>query len=196
MAGCIFSHVLLSYSHKNQLLTDAGVCGPRENRTFRTNLFAYAAAQFLILLLVLHSTPARSARFLYFSAVFGLTILLTPPARAQVQPTSATPQVHTMVQLTGTVLSSTGQPLAGAAVGVEGKKLISASANSEGSFLLTLPAGEPVVLLVGFPAHEPQRVTIKNPLTEKNLVITLQSTGKQTSKALRARQKKYKRTGE
>ncbi|RSK50767.1 carboxypeptidase-like regulatory domain-containing protein [Hymenobacter rigui] len=123
-----------------------------------------------------------------------LTLLLARPGWAQQNPT--TPSAPASVQLTGQVVSSTGQPLAGAAVGVEGRKLISASANSEGSFLLTLPANEPVVLLVSFPAHEPQRVEIRSPLTEKNLLITLQSTGKQTSKALRARQKKYRRTGE
>jgi hypothetical protein len=160
----------------------------------------HLAAQLLIFPPVLHATPTRSIRFLYASAIFGLTVLLAQPARAQTtEPTAPAPsttQAHTIVQLTGTVLSSTGQPLAGAAVGVEGKKLNSVSANSEGSFLLTLPAGEPVVLLVSFPAHEPQRVTVSNPLTEKNLLITLQSTGKQTSKALRARQKKYKRTGQ
>ncbi|AHJ99662.1 carboxypeptidase regulatory-like domain-containing protein [Hymenobacter swuensis] len=143
-----------------------------------------------------HSIPACSARFLYLSAALGLTVLVAQPAQAQFQSSTSTTQSAMMVQLTGTVLSSTGQPLAGAAVGVEGKKLNSASANSEGSFLLTLPAGEPVVLLVSFPAHESQRVAIRNPATEKNLIITLQSTGKQTSKALRARQKKYKRTGE
>lgn len=141
-----------------------------------------------------HSTRLRPALFRPALLLLGLALLLTQPGRAQQAPAAATGQVS--VQLTGKVVSSTGQPLAGAAIGVEGRKLISASANSEGTFLLTLPANEPVVLLVGFPAHEPQRVEIRSPLTEKNLLITLQSTGKQTSKALRARQKKYRRTGE
>lgn len=140
--------------------------------------------------------PSSPTRFLYVSAALSLLALLAHPAHAQFTAPTPTSQGTTLVQLTGTVLSSTGQPLAGAAVGVEGKKLNSVSANSEGAFLVSLPAGAPVVLLVGFPAHEPQRVEIKDPAAEKNLIITLQSTGKQASKALRARQKKYKRTGE
>lgn len=143
---------------------------------------------------MLYSTHLRPVHFRPLLLLLGLTLLLARPVRAQQVPAASPSPVS--VQLAGKVVSSTGQPLAGAAIGVEGRKLISASANSEGSFLLTLPSNESVVLLVGFPAHEPQRVEIRSPLTEKNLLITLQSTGKQTSKALRARQKKYRRTGE
>ena len=143
------------------------------------------------------STVSRSFS-LFFPLSIGLLLAtagLSSQACAQTLPPATSTPVG-MVALTGAVFSNTGQPLAGATVEVEGKKLNTASTNSEGFFLLQVPIGTPLRLVVSFPEHETQRVEIKQPETEKNLVITLQSLGRQKSKALRARQKKYQRTGQ
>ncbi|WP_185816806.1 carboxypeptidase-like regulatory domain-containing protein [Hymenobacter metallilatus] len=118
----------------------------------------------------------------------------TISSQAQTLPAAST--ASSTVALTGAVFSNTGQPLAGATVSVAGKKLITASTNSEGFFLLQVPAGVPLRLVVVFPEHQEEQVEIRHPETEKNLVVTLQSLGRQKSKALRARQKKYQRTGQ
>jgi CarboxypepD_reg-like domain len=131
------------------------------------------------------------------SAIFGfilgsLTPFLGQEAYAQDTPT-LTASNTAKVSLTGAVFSNIGQPLAGATVEVSGHKFSTASTNSEGFFLVPVDAQGPVTLIVSFPEHQPEQIEIKEPAREKNLVITLQSQGKQKLKALRARQKQFQR---
>ncbi|MCA8833265.1 peptidase associated/transthyretin-like domain-containing protein [Hymenobacter pini] len=126
----------------------------------------------------------------------GLLVSALLPFSSVAQTTAATSP--SLVEFTGAVFSDTGHQLAGATVAVEGKAMQAASANAEGFFLLRLPAGQPARLLVAFPSHESQVVELKAPEKEKNLVITLHQVAKYPAgaKALRARQKKYQRTGQ
>lgn len=141
----------------------------------------------------------RYARCTQFhAAIFGLILGLSASvagneARAQDQQ-SLTASSSGQVMLAGAVFSNSGQPLAGATVEVSGHRLSTASTNSEGYFLLPVPADEPVQLRVSFPEHEPELVELKRPGQEKNLVVTLQSLGKQKSKVMRARQKQFQRS--
>ncbi|WP_426489647.1 carboxypeptidase regulatory-like domain-containing protein [Hymenobacter sp. 102] len=116
-------------------------------------------------------------------------LLLALTGRAQ------SPSPTAPLEFTGAVFSTSGQPLAGATVAVEGKALQTAIANAEGFFLLRLPAGQPARLVVAFPSHETQIITLNAPEKEKNLVVTLPQLSKYSAdaKALRARQKKYRR---
>ncbi|MBT9394354.1 carboxypeptidase-like regulatory domain-containing protein [Hymenobacter sp. NST-14] len=131
------------------------------------------------------------------SAIFGFILSSLTPFMGQVACAQDTPVLTASntgkVSLTGVVFSSTGQPLAGATVEVSGNKLSTASTNSEGFFLVPVEADEPITLVVSFPEHQPEQVEIKRPSGERNLVITLQSQGKQKLKALRARQKQFQR---
>jgi CarboxypepD_reg-like domain len=136
------------------------------------------------------SSPAFLRRL---SCVLSLLCPVLPAQQARAQAPHVVNQAP--VEFTGAVFSTSGQPLAGATVAVEGKALQTAIANAEGFFLLRLPAGQPARLVVAFPSHETQVITLNAPEKEKNLVVTLPQLSKYSAdaKALRARQKKYRR---